>query len=128
MHALAASSVFISLPASAAAICAIGLALSATVLIGEMLQWRRDAVRELVLRPDGGATWRDGGGDWHAAADVSGGAVAPWLMIIGLKEDGRRRRPLALLPDALDGASRRELHIWLRWRPHPRGQTPSGVI
>jgi hypothetical protein len=49
-------------------------------------------------------------------------------MIIGLKEDGRRRRPLALLPDALDGASRRELHIWLRWRPHPRGQTPSGVI
>jgi Membrane-bound toxin component of toxin-antitoxin system len=128
LHAFAAGAVFVALPLAAAAICVLGLALSAAVLLGEMLQWRRDAVRELSLRPDGGATWRDGDGVWHVAADVSGGVVAPWLIVIGLKENGRRRLPVALLPDALEGEARRELQVWLRWRPHPRGDAPTGVI
>lgn len=128
LHAFAAGAVFVALPVAAAAICVLGLALSAAVLLGEMLQWRRDAVRELSLRPDGGATWRDGDGVWHGAADVSGGVVAPWLIVIGLKENGRRRLPLALLPDALEDAARRELQVWLRWRPHSRGDAPTGVI
>lgn len=125
---MAAGAVFVALPVAAAAICLLGLALSAAVFVGEMLQWRRDAVRELLLRPDGGATWRGGDGVWHAATDVSGGVVAPWLIIIGLKGSGRHRLPVALLPDALDDAARRELRIWLRWRPHPRGDAPTGVI
>jgi hypothetical protein len=128
LHALAAGAAFVALPVAAAAICAVGLALSACVFLGGLLQWRRDAVRELLLRPDGAATWRDGDGVWHVTADVSGGVVAPWLIVIGLKENGRRRLPVALLPDALEDAARRELQVWLRWRPHPRGDAPMGVI
>lgn len=128
LHALAAVAVFVALPAAAAVICVLGLALSTAVVLGEVLQWRRGAVRELVLRPDGGAAWRDGDGDWHVAAYVSGGAAAPWLMVIGLKEARRSLVPLALLPDAMDEAARRELRVWLRWRPRPRGQATTGVI
>ena len=128
LHAFAAGAAVVALPAYAAAVCVLGLTLSAAVVLGDMLQRRRDAVRELLLRPDGGATWRDGDGVWHVAAHVRGGVVAPWLIVIGLKEKGRRRLPVALLPDALEDAARRELQIWLRWRPHPRRNTPTGVI
>jgi toxin CptA len=128
LHALAAVAVFVALPVAAAVICVLGLALSMIVLLGEMLQWRRSAVRELMLRPDGSAVWRDGDGDWHVAAHVSGAVVAPWLMVIGLKEAGRSRLPLALLPDAMEDAARRELRVWLRWRPRPRGRATTGVI
>jgi len=121
IHALAACAAFAALPLVPALICATGVALSAGVQVGRSLQWRRDSVRELKLRPDGGVAWRVGDGTWHTAPEVSGGTLAPWLMVIGLKEDGRRLQPLLVLPDSLDGDQLRELRIWVRWgrQAHP---------
>lgn len=128
LHALAAYAGSAALPAAAALICAVGIALSAGVHVGGVLQWGRDSVRELTLRPDGSVAWRDGNGSWHVAHEVTGGVLAPWLMVIGLKEMGRRLRPLLVLPDALAGESLRELRVWLRWRPQPRRPVGTGVI
>jgi len=128
IHALAACAPFVALPMMPALLVAIGVALSAAVHIGRALQWRRDAVRELRLRPDGGVAWRVGDGTWHAAADVTGGVLAPWMIVVGLKEVGRRRRPLLVLPDALDGDGFRELRLWLRWRPQLPRRPGIGVI
>lgn len=125
---MAAGAALVALPAAAALVCAIGLALSAGTLVSGMLHWRRDSVQELALRPDGCAEWRDGHGVWHAAHQVTGGALASWAIAIGLKEAGGRLRPLLLLPDALDAAGRRELRLWLRWRPQSRRKVRMGVI
>jgi len=126
-HALAAYAVFATLPALGASICALGIAISVGVHMGGALQWWRSSVHELRLQPDGGAAWRDGDGAWHVAHDVTGGALAPWLMVVGLKEAGRSLQPLLVLPDTLADRSRRELRIWLRWRPHIRRPAVIGV-
>ena len=117
VHAAAAGAVIAVLPGVAALVCTVGLALSATVHVGAVLQWWRSSVRELALRPDGAAAWREADGSWHTAGEVAGAALASWLIAIGLKEDGGRLRPMLLLPDALEPAARRELRVWLRWRP-----------
>lgn len=117
IHALAAVAVFAALPTVAALICILGLTVSAIVQVGGLLQWRRSSVRELALRPDGGAAWREGDGVWHVAQTVSGGVLAPWLLVIGLQGPGGRFRSLLVLPDALTGESLRALRVWLRWRP-----------
>jgi len=117
VHVLAAFAVLVVLPPLAGLICVSGLALSATVHVGATLQWWRWSVCELALRPDGGASWREADGTWHVASEVTGGELASWLLVVGLKEDGRRLRPMLLLPDALDASKHRELRVWLRWRP-----------
>ena len=119
VHALAACAALVALPAPAAWVCVLGVALSAGVHIAGALQWSRESVRELALRPEGDAAWRDREGLWHVARGVTGGVVAPWLAVIGLKEDGHRVRPLLLMPDAVTGEALRELRVWLRWRPQP---------
>lgn len=106
----------------------LGLAVSAGVQVGGSLQWWRSSVRELTLRPDGGAAWREGDDTWHVAQKVSGGVLAPWFMVIGLQESGRSLRPLLVLPDALTSESLRELRVWLRWRPQPRRPAEVSVI
>ena len=127
-HALAACAVFVALPAVAALVCALGVALSAGVHLGGVLQWWRNSVRELMVQPNGEAAWRDGDGAWHVAREVTGGVLAPWLTVIGLKEDGRSLQPLLLLPDAVEGDALRELRVWLRWRPQPRRGAGESVI
>lgn len=117
---MAAGAAFVALPAVPAAICAVGVALSAIVQVGRSLQWRRDSVRELTLRPDGGVGWRASDGTWRTAPEATGGVLGFWVIVIGLKEEGRHRQPLLVLPDALDGDDLRELRIWLRWRPQAR--------
>ena len=128
MHALAACAAFVVLPMVPALVCAAGIALSAGVYVSGTLQWSRTSVRELTLRPDGGVSWRSGDGAWHVAPEVSGGVLAPWLIVIGLKEDGRSLQPLLVLPDALDGEDLRELRVWLRWRPQTRRRAGMSVI
>jgi hypothetical protein len=128
IHALAAVAVFAVLPAVAALICMLGLAISAGVHVGGLLQWWRGSVREITLRPDGGAAWRAGDGTWHSARTVSGGVLAPWLMVIGLNETGGSLRTLLVLPDALASESLRELRVWLKWRPQPRRPMDGSVI
>jgi hypothetical protein len=128
IHALAACAAFVALPVVPALVCAAGIALSAGVCVSGTLQWSRDSVRELALRPDGGVAWRGGDDAWHVAPEVSGGVLAPWLMVIGLKEDGRSLQPLLVLPDALDDEDRRELRVWLRWRPQTRRPAGMSVI
>jgi len=127
IHALATCAVFVALPAMPAVICAVGVTLSAIVHVGRSLQWRRDSVRELMLRPDGGVAWRAGDGMWRSAPGATGGVLAPWLMVIGLKEEGRHLQPLLVLPDAVDGDDLRELRIWLRWRPQARRRAGMSV-
>lgn len=128
IHALAAFAVYVSLPALAALICVAGIVISAGVQGGRLLHWSRRSVRELTLQPDGSAAWRDGDGAWHAAREVTGGVLAPWLMVIGLKETGRSLQSLLLLPDAAAAEARRELRVWLRWRPQPGHPAGIGVI
>jgi len=117
VHALAVFAVIVALPAWAALICALGLALSAIVHAGAMLRWWRTSICELVLRPDGGAEWREADGSWHVATEVTGGALASWLLVVGLREERGRLRHMLLLPDALEAGACRELRVWLRWRP-----------
>ena len=117
VHALAAFAAFVVLPPLAGLICVSGLALSATVHVGATLQWWRSSVCELALLADGSASWREADGTWRLASEVSGGALTSWLLVIGLKEDGGRLRPMLLLPDALDAGRHRELRVWLRWQP-----------
>jgi Membrane-bound toxin component of toxin-antitoxin system len=117
LHALAACAALVALPAAAALVCVLGVALSAGACVSALLQWSPDSVRELTLRPDGSAAWRDRGGSWHVAQEVTGGVIAPWLAVVGLKEDGRGMRRLLLMPDAMQSEAFRELRVWLRWRP-----------
>jgi Membrane-bound toxin component of toxin-antitoxin system len=125
---LAACAALVALPAVAALICVLGVALSAGACVSAVLQWSRDSVRELALRPDGGAAWLGRDGSWHVAQEVTGAVIAPWLAVIGLKEDGRRMRRLLVMPDAMQGEAFRELRVWLRWRPRPgSGRTRAGV-
>lgn len=43
--------------------------------------------------------------------------VAPWLVVINFKAEGRRLpHAVVLLPDATDSESHRALRVWLRWR------------
>ena len=128
VHAVAACAALVALAAVPALLCVIGVALSAIVHVGRTLQWWRSAIHELTVRPNGTAAWRDGAGTWHEAREVTGGVLAPWLLAVGLKEDGRRLQPLLLLPDALDGDALRELRVWLRWRPQPHRGAGKSVI
>jgi hypothetical protein len=117
VHALAACAALVALPGPAALVCVLGVALSGGACISAVLQRSPDSVRELALRPDGGAAWRDRDGSWHVAREVTGGVIAPWLAVIGLKEDGGRTRRILLMPDAMQSEAFRELRVWLRWRP-----------
>jgi hypothetical protein len=127
VHALAACAALVALPATAALVCVLGIALSAVLCVSGVLQRSRDSVRELILRPDGGAAWRDRDGGWHVAHEVTGAVIAPRVAVIGLKEDGRRTHRLLLMADAMESKAFRELSVWLRWRPRPGSGTRAGV-
>jgi hypothetical protein len=127
LHALAAWAALVALPATAALVCVLGITLSAGACVSAVLQRSRRAVRELTLRPDGGATWRDRDGVWHDVHEVTGGVIAPRLAVLGLREDGRRTRRVLLMPDAIESDAFRELSVWLRWRPKSGRGPRAGV-
>jgi hypothetical protein len=116
MHGLAIFAVLIALPSAAAALCIVGVALSAVIQVSRALQLSPRSVHELTLRPDGRADWRDGSGQWHVAHRVNGAAFGPWLTVVGLRDPGKRLWPLLLVADAADPDALRELRVWLRWR------------
>jgi hypothetical protein len=106
---------FAALPAPAAATGAI------LVMLSLVWHWPRHAsrtahscVRVLTWAGDGSCRLhRQDGGERHTTL-CRQAFVQPWLVILQLREAGRLRRHLVILPDMLDGVSYRQLRVRLR--------------
>ena len=46
---------------------------------------------------------------------VAGGVVAPLLVLLNIKQDGKGRRSLVLLPDSMNRDAFRRLRVALKW-------------
>jgi hypothetical protein len=106
---------FASLPLPA------GLLLAAGILLSLGWYWPRQVSRRApgTIRT---LTW---GSDRACHLQLQGGGVSdatlcrqafvqPWLVILQVTETGRRRRPLVILPDMLDGVTFRRLRVRLK--------------
>jgi hypothetical protein len=118
-HFAAAWTAWTALPAAAALVCVGGVALSLGTLVARILHRSRWSVLGLELRADGRAAWLGRDGIWHPVARIAGVALAPWLVVVALRDGTGRRLGLLVLPDAVEAVAMRRLRMWLRWRPAP---------
>jgi hypothetical protein len=118
-HLAAAVAALVALPGPAAAVVGAGVALSAVVQLRAALQRAPEAVTGLELTADGGVAVAGPTGEWMAARLGTAAVPAPWLAIATLRDGAGRRRPVVVLPDALDREAFRRLRVWLRWAPVP---------
>jgi len=77
-------------------------------------QWRRQRPVRLRGRADGSLEcWR--GEAWRPLRLQSDSVALPALIVLRWRE-GKRRRSLVLLPDAVSHGEHRRLRLWLRWK------------
>jgi toxin CptA len=116
-HLAAAAAALVTLPGPAAAVVAAGIALSAVVQLRAALQRSPEAVTGLELTADGGVAVAGPTGEWTGAQLRTAAVPAAWLAVVTLRDGEGRRRPVVVLPDALDPEAFRRLRVWLRWAP-----------
>jgi len=91
-----------------ASILLISLCLSLRQLPGRL--------QGLNLAMDGTFSVRLMSGEWVPAEVLDSSFVKPWLTVLHLRlEDRRRMLPLVLLADMLDPEDFRRLRVWLHW-------------
>jgi len=105
---------FAALPASA------GLLIAAGILASLAWYWPRHAsrtsaasIRTLTWDGDGTCHLQRRGGAVSRATLCRQAFVQPWLVILQLREQGRLRRHLVILPDMLDSGAFRRLRVRL---------------
>lgn len=103
---------------SMASILWVGLLLAISLVLAWRTQVLHPAWSSMTLLADGSleVEWADGG--HHGAELLAGSTVLPWLVVLRVRVDGRRRS-IALPPDGLEGEGHRLLRLWLRWRAMP---------
>jgi hypothetical protein len=114
VHALATFAALVWLPAVAAGCVAAGLAVSAWHGLSAALLRGPRAVREVCLRSDGSAAYRDGTGAWQAASVAASASLGHRFAALQLGS-GRARRSVILVPGAVDVEAFRRARVWARW-------------
>ncbi|GBG15242.1 uncharacterized protein NMK_2845 [Novimethylophilus kurashikiensis] len=92
----------------------IAMALVASLMI--YLRQLPGKVRGLKLTKDGSFSVRLVQDDWVPAEILGSSFVQPWLTVLHLRLEGRKRMlPVVLFPDALPHEAFRRLRVWLNW-------------
>lgn len=74
------------------------------------------AVCAIEIRESGEISLQTRRGDWRACRLSGSSYVSPWLTILVLAEEDRRRaRYVVITPDNVDADEFRRLRVWLRW-------------
>jgi hypothetical protein len=113
MHAVAAGALFVlpwpwSARIASFAVLAVSLGHTLRPLRVASLRLHENGALECVL-PDGTEL---------PAAPLPDSTVFPWLVVLRLQADGRKRAiSLPLFPDHMSREEFRLLRLWLRWRP-----------
>ena len=115
-HVLALAAAWVSLAGWPQVLVGLGILLSGTGCLAEVLHRSPWAAVSLELREDGGASWRDRKGRWHEGRLRSDHFVSTALVVLGLDQMGRGRKWLVLLGDSALPEDFRRLRVWLRWR------------
>jgi hypothetical protein len=115
VHAAAAATAMVFLPASAAVPVIAGLVGTAWVGVSGALVRGRYAVREVELRADGTAAYVDGDGEWHEATVAGAATLGHSLAALRLRAAGMQRA-VVLVPGAADPDAFRRARVWTRWR------------
>jgi hypothetical protein len=115
VHGLAVLAALAFLPAAAAALVVAGLVLSGWLGTSAALLRGPRALREVHLRLDGSAAYRDGTGAWREAPVTAAATLGHRMAAFGLG-NGRARRGIVLVPGAVDADAFRRARVWARWR------------
>lgn len=96
---------------------AVLIAVSAYVSVGHIALLRADdAVTGLEIRDSGEVFLLTRQGVWHACHIGGDSFVSPWLTIVLLRREDRRRDSRMLVTaDNCDAGDFRNLRVWLRW-------------
>ena len=116
VHALALAAACVSLAGWPRVLVGLGILLSGSGCLAEVLQRSSRAAVSLELREDGGASWRDRSGAWHGGWLRSDHFVSAAFVVLGLDVPGHGRKWLVLLGDSALPEDFRRLRVWLRWR------------
>jgi toxin CptA len=116
-HAAALAAAMAGLPPPAAAVVAVGLALSAFQHLRLALHRTASAVSAVEFGSDGGCAVAGPDGQWREAVVCAGAVPASWLAVLVVRDSRGTRRPVVVVPDSAEADGFRRLRIWLRWRP-----------
>jgi hypothetical protein len=125
-HLLALAAAATSLPTSAAALAAVGLALSAVHHFRLAMHRSPLAIAGLEFSPAGHFALADPSGAWLPAEMRRAAVPASWLAVLTARDANGRSRSAVIFPDAVDPDAFRRLRVWLKWRvaaPHPDAGT-----
>src|SRR5881397_934562 len=100
-HILALAAAWVSLAGWPQFLVGFGILLSGAGCLAEVLQRSSRAAVSLVLREDGGASWRDRKGAWHEARLCSDHFVSAACVVLALDPAGRGRKWLVLSGDSV---------------------------
>jgi toxin CptA len=94
---------------------AVGSSCGWSIYHSALLRDKR-AIVELEVGEGGRASFRTRDGAWRDAQVQGSSLVLPWLTVLNVLPDGRRRaRHVVILPDNVDPEAFRRLRVLLRW-------------
>jgi hypothetical protein len=115
-HLLALAAAATGLPAGAAAVAAVGLALSAFHHVRLAMHRSPLAIAGIEFSPAGHLALADPSGTWLSAEMRRAAVPAGWLAVLTARDANGRSRSAVILPDAIEPEAFRRLRVWLKWR------------
>src|SRR6266513_2852093 len=115
-HFLALAATWVSLAGWPLVLVGIGILVSGTGCLAEVLHRSSRSVLSLELRDDGCASWRDRKDVWHEARLGSDHFVSGEFVVLRLDWTGRGPKWLVLMGDSASREDFRRLRVWLKWR------------
>jgi toxin CptA len=119
-HLLALAAAATGLPAGAAAVVAVGLALSAFHHVRLAMHRSPLAIAGLEFSPAGHLALADPSGTWLSAELRRTAVLAGWIAVLTARDANGRPRSAVILPDAVEPEAFRRLRVWLKWRDATR--------
>lgn len=75
-----------------------------------------EAVIAIEIEERGKISLQTRRGEWHECKLSGDSFVSPWLTVVVLAQENRRRaRYVIIMPDNVDAGDFRRLRVWLRW-------------
>lgn len=123
LHGVAGLCALVALDGAPLLLVIVGIGTSALAQLRALRAGARNAAIEMACHADGRVTLTEPSAEGSSDGDATraelrleqGAVLAPWLVVLSLRDSAGRRRTLTLVPGSAHADALRRLRVWIRW-------------